>query len=99
MTGECGEPHELAVPCPTTEQPRRFVRSIQRAPKRQPLHRRPEAWFDAWWQPAMLAGAAEDEVQHYWSERGEMAGWAAVSTSHRSFDVLVRFHLAGRGAS
>lgn len=102
-----GEPQRLVVPHPCTGTPRSFGRTIERAPVRQPMQRRSDEWFDAWWQepclqrapPAAAAGpaaAGDDAAHRFLAECGESAGWAAIRPgNHRTFDVVVRYWRQG----
>lgn len=105
-----GQPLELAVPPASGSGPaRRYLRSVQRVPVRQPFRRRPDAWFEAWWQPAVVARLDEaaasggpggehaaSQLQDLMAEQAEVGGWTAIrGGNHRTHDVAVRYWSAG----
>ena len=66
---------------------------------REPERRRPDAWFDAWWQDAAQERRSPLAAQRFLSERGEVSGWAAMRPgNHRTHDTLVSIRLAGEEA-
>jgi hypothetical protein len=112
-TGE-GEPQLLLIPDPDGR-PRRFRRTIERVPVRQPGRRRADAWYSAWWQPALQAQLAQlaavpggltavdaiEALERYREDELEMAGWVRIRPgAHRTFDVAVEYSLDdGRGSA
>lgn len=100
-----GQPQELLLPAPSCR-PRRFHRTIEFVPARQPGVRRADAWWLAWWQEPLgwqLSEAAGDgdlaagaALERRMAEATEMAGWTAIRPgAPHSFNTLVRYTLAG----